>query len=91
MAIKSVCLLELRKPSDALKAATEAVLLQPEEPMHWIAKMNALRSSGDIAGAIKDAKHVAELDPDLGRNLPEVLEKLQKSKSAPVHKQRARG
>jgi hypothetical protein len=89
LAVKSACLLDIRppRPSEALQAAEAAVLLQPDEPMHWIAKMNALRSSGNIAAAISDAKHIAELDPDLGRDLPEVLEKLQQSRTANSSKQ----
>jgi predicted Zn-dependent protease len=93
LAIKSTCLLDMRppRPSEALQAATAAVQLQPDEPMHWIAKMNALRSSGNIAAAISDAKHIAQLDPDLGRDLPEVLQKLQQSRSAKPTRQRATG
>lgn len=88
LATKSTCFLELLNPSEALQAATAAVLLQPDEPMHWMAKMNALRSSGNISEAINDAKHIAELDPDLGKDLPAVLEKLQSSRKSKGSPQR---
>lgn len=88
---KSKCLLELRRPSEALEAATAAVQLQPDEPMHWIAKMNVLRSSGNISAAIQDAMHIATLDPDLGKDLPSVLAKLHKSRNTTSVKRRASG
>lgn len=81
LATKSKCLVELRRPQEALRAASAAVKLQPDEAMHWMAKMHAERASGNISAAISDAKHIAELDPDLGRDLPAVLEQLQRAHS----------
>ena len=81
--------MHLRRPAEALQAAAAAVELQPDEATHWMAKMDAHRVSGNISAAIADAKHVAELDSDLGKDLAAVLEELQRSHSR-IHPPRRR-
>lgn len=62
-------------------AAMKAVEIDTQEPMCWMAKMHAERANGNIGAAIQDAKHVADLDPELGEDLPRVLHQLQEGPS----------
>lgn len=81
----SSCHLSLKDPRSALLAAIQAVQIDPHEPMCWMAKMHAERANGNIRAAIKDAQCVATLDPDLGRDLPRVLQQLQAGTKALKH------
>lgn len=73
----STCFLSIQDPRSALLAATKAVEIDAKEPMCWMAKMHAERANGNIGAAIQNAKHVADLDPELGKDLPRVLQQLQ--------------
>lgn len=73
----STCLLSSKDTRSALIEANKAVEIDAQEPMCWMAKMHAERANGNIAAAIRDAQHIADLDPDLGKDLPRVLQQLQ--------------
>eukprot|EP00892_Ulva_mutabilis_P005285 jgi/Ulvmu1/3128/UM015_0168.1 len=73
----SSCFLRLKNRRSALLASIQAVKLDSREPMCWMAKMHAERANGNVGAAIEDAKHIAMLDPDLGRDLSSVLQQLQ--------------
>jgi hypothetical protein len=74
--LQSICLLALRNGAAAVQAANQAIQLDPSEPMHFMARMNALQRIGKIDAAIADAEHISQLDRHLGRDLPQVLEQL---------------
>lgn len=80
----SNCFLSLKDRRSALLAAIQAVETDSKEPMCWMAKMHAERANGNIGAAIKDAHHIATLDPALGRDLPHVLQQLQAGTTAPT-------
>lgn len=84
----STCHLHSQNPKSALAAATKAVEIDKQEPMCWMAKMHAERANRNFSAAIEDAHHIAQLDPDLGRDLPKILQQLQSESHVPRNQTR---